>query len=91
MIACDGASGGRVDTILSLSGDVTNGEDLYTSNCVSCHAADGSGGIGSNIQGVDVDVTVDAVLNGRGNEMAAYGDLLTDQEIADLTAYVETL
>jgi len=86
----DGESGGRQDDILALSSDLASGESLFDANCQSCHAADGSGGLGSNIQQVDVDLVVDAMLNGRTG-MESYADLLTDQEMADIAGYVETL
>lgn len=88
--ACETEPAGRAEQILSLSGDVASGEIEYTTNCVSCHSADGSGGIGSNIQDTDVEVMVDAMLNGRSG-MISYADLLQDQQIADIAAYAETL
>ena len=88
--ACDGVTSERAQTILALTGDVVNGESLYSTNCASCHLADGSGDIGSNIQGVDQDLLVDAMLNGRTG-MISYADLFVDQEIADIAAYAEGL
>lgn len=91
LVACDETAGGRAGDILALSGDVANGRTLYTTTCQSCHAADGSGveDLGINIQDVDIDVVVDAVLNGRTN-MAAYGEVFEDQEIADIAAFAES-
>lgn len=90
LTACDSTSGGRADDILSLSGDVDRGLTLYTTNCVACHSKDGSGGIGSNIQGADAVLLVDAMLEGRSG-MISYAELLEDQNIADIAAYAETL
>ncbi len=93
VVGCDdGISNGRGDDILALSGDVATGRTLYTSNCQSCHAADGAGvdDLGANIQETDIDVVVDAVLNGRTG-MTAYAEFFSDQQIADIAAFVETL
>lgn len=79
----------RTEDILSLTGDTTAGADVYAANCAVCHAADGSGGSGpaltAAIPGMSEEEIVDLVLNGEG-VMPAF-DNLSDQEIADLTAY----
>lgn len=93
LCACEGddpVEGGRADTILALSGDATTGQGTYDAVCAPCHAVDGSGGIGSNIQDRDVTVFVDAILNGRTG-MISYADDFTDQEIADIAAHGESL
>ncbi|MEN0067366.1 MAG: cytochrome c [Myxococcota bacterium] len=80
----------RETKILSLSPDLANGQSLYLDNCAACHAADGSGGIGSNIWDREFPVFVDAMLNSRTG-MPRYADRLADQEIADIAHYGESL
>ena len=83
-----GSKGARVDDILALEGDPVNGAEVYAANCASCHAADGSGGSGPNIQGEDEDAEVAEVVLEGEEDMPAFDGDLTDQEIADVVAYV---
>ena len=90
VMACsEGEGGGRLDAVLSLSGDLSSGETLYLGNCEQCHAKDGAGRTGSDIRGSDVTELANAMLNG-GQGMSSFAELLTDQEMADISAYVET-
>ena len=86
-IACGGKTG-RVDDINALEGDSDNGAEVFAANCAGCHAADGTGGSGPDITGEDdQDEVTEVVLEGEGS-MPAYDGDLTDQEIADVVAYV---
>lgn len=91
MAGCDGGgSGSRVDDILALSGDEAAGDALYAQNCAVCHGAAGGGGSGPNLTGKSVTgEVVQVILNGE-DEMQAFGDVLSDQEIADLLAWLDT-
>lgn len=67
------------------------GLDVYESNCSRCHASDGSGGRGPNIQGIaeeqpDRSFGVDIVTNGRRG-MPSFGDDLTPEEIEAVVDY----
>jgi mono/diheme cytochrome c family protein len=90
LAGCD--SGSRVDDILTLTGDATNGAAVYEENCASCHAADGSGGIGPSMQGIVAEEgpeeVVDVILEGE-DSMPSFSDL-ADQDIADVVAYLES-
>lgn len=78
----------RVDTILGLSGDAANGGAVFAANCASCHGADGNGGTEEGILGEEDDAeVVQIVLNGE-ETMPSFADVLTDQEIADLLAWM---
>ena len=71
------------------------GQGLYEVNCESCHGADArSGSANENLAGEveeELGEYADVVLSGKGNgEMPAF-DTLTDQEIADILAYIATL
>ena len=78
----------RTNTILGLSGDAANGGTVFAANCASCHGAAGDGGSGPAIAGdTEVDEIASIVLNGE-EEMPAFADTLSDQEIADVIAWV---
>lgn len=84
----------RAAAILSLGGNAEAGEQVYLSECEPCHRVDGTGatngGIGKDLTDWlprnEDSAAVDAILNGRTG-MLAY-DFLTDQEIADVLAYI---
>ncbi len=84
----------RVSAILDLQGDATAGETVYADNCASCHGADGTGqgefpGIVGEVGEGNESEVLAVVLNGQGN-MPAF-DSLSDQELADLLAFLATL
>ena len=101
LVACGGdkSTGDRTDAILALSGDVANGEVVYTDNCAVCHAASGLGENDPDSPGTGDDLTeaageaaedaefIGIILNGEGS-MTAFADLLDDQEVADVLAYM---
>lgn len=87
----------EVQAVLDLTGDAAAGEAIYGGNCSSCHGADGTGGIGSSLvdalaansdwailEPVWIQYTLDGI---DGTLMGAWGDFLSDQEIADVMAY----
>ncbi|MEC8051221.1 MAG: cytochrome c, partial [Myxococcota bacterium] len=81
----------RAQTILALTGDASAGTATYQTNCQGCHGADGDGPVGTNLQGwVMTEESVNAIIDGKGS-MPGFGNYFTDQEIADLVAFVETL
>jgi cytochrome c oxidase cbb3-type subunit 3 len=85
LVACGGDKGGDV------VGDPVAGEEVYATNCAVCHADDGSGGTGPSLIGEDEEAEIiDIVTNGEG-DMQPYGDILTEQEIADVAAFVVSL
>ena len=94
LAACaGGAKDDRVTTILGLTGDTAAGETLYGTQCIGCHGADATGGSGSNLvaayaEGEDEE-SLDIIINGDG-DMPAFGESLSDQDIADLAAYYGT-
>lgn len=93
LAACgDGGSTTRVDDILALTGDATNGATVFADNCAACHGADGTGGSGPDLTGESegAEEMADIILNGEG-DMTAFDGVITDQEIADVIAYVESI
>jgi mono/diheme cytochrome c family protein len=97
-VACgddgDGGNNGgdRVEAILALEGDATAAQANYASVCSVCHAADGSGTpSGTDLTALslsDRDI-VEVILYGKGT-MPGYEGSYDDQEVADLTALVQT-
>lgn len=86
-----GAGSGTTDG--GATGDAGAGETLFTANaCGACHCADASGGCAleaPSIQGVSTDL-LDSKL--RGNDAHTGGKFgLSDQDIADLGAYLASL
>ena len=81
------------DTGGATEGDPANGKTIYASaGCGGCHtfaAAGSTGTVGPNLDdaGVELDAAVQQVKNGGGG-MPAFGDRLSDQEIADVAAFV---
>jgi mono/diheme cytochrome c family protein len=91
LLACSGGDTDPVAAITALTGDTASGETLFSANCASCHGAAGEGGTGPAIAGLDfTDGDISLVLNGE-DAMPAFGDSLSDQDIADVIAYVGTL
>ena len=77
----------------TLEGDASKGAQIYSSaGCGGCHtleAAGSSGTVGPNLDESkpDLALTVDRVTNGQG-AMPAFGDSLSEQDIADVAQYV---
>ena len=74
---------------------IERGSQVYAINCVACHQAQGQGIPpafpaldGSPMVTGDIEAQIDIVLNGRpGTTMAAYGGLLSDNDIAAVITY----
>lgn len=87
LLACAGET--RENDILALTGDTTSGETLFAA-CSGCHGTDGSGGDGGpDIQGEGGREALETILYGE-DSMPGY-EGWTDQELADVLAYVESL
>jgi cytochrome c553 len=84
----DGGGGGA-----TAEGDPAAGKEIFASaGCGNCHAfedAGTSGSVGPNLDESEIDFegAVSQIANG-GNGMPAYKDQLSEQEIADVAAYV---
>ncbi len=88
----------------SLPASVTNdldptrrrGAELFvTKGCWSCHMIDGSGGRrGPDLSGIAArqtkDRIVQRILSGGGGAMPAYSATMSPEDLADLTAFLET-
>ena len=85
-------SGGSDIPALALKGDAAAGKALFTTNCGGCHTladAGTSGAVGPNLDNSkpSAELVATNVTNGKGN-MPPFGESLTAQQIADITAYV---
>jgi len=82
-------------------GDATRGDSIYSQNCAICHDERGEGRIGAMLgkdwPGINVESFLDATIarGVAGSKMPAWsranGGPLTNQEIADVAAFVRTL
>lgn len=74
-----------------------SGEGLYADICQGCHMPEGVGAVGAgaypalarNPKLESAGYPLALVINGR-NAMPAFGDLLTDQQVAAVVNYVRT-
>ncbi len=86
-------SGGSGDG--EVEGDAAAGAEVFASNgCGSCHTltdAGSSGNVGPNLDdsSIDFDGAVTQITNGGGG-MQAYSGTLSEEEIANVAAYVVT-
>ena len=85
------------ETSGGVEGDATAGKAVFTgsSGCGSCHTladANASGTVGPNLDEAKPSdaLVVDRVTNGKG-VMPAFEDQLTEQQIADVAAYVSSV
>jgi len=77
------------EEVTEVTADYSAGETVYTATCQACHQAGGEGVEGSfpSLKGKAVDLNI--VANGsEGTAMIAYKDQLSDQEIADVTNFI---
>lgn len=89
----------RASAIAALSGSVSSGGTLYKATasptCASCHQADGSGQpptYPSLIEPAanDTDEALATAILKGGDAMKSYASSLTDQQVADLIAYLRS-
>ncbi|MBX2803928.1 MAG: cytochrome c [Myxococcales bacterium] len=72
--------------------DIGSGQSVYSGRCRGCHGTDGQGSnqgpaLTDRLADATVEEVVQVVLDG-GDGMRAYRDVLTNPEIADVTAFV---
>ena len=66
-------------------------EATYKAQCVGCHAADMSGGVGPNLQKIGGKLTVEQIstqIHNGGGGMPAYKGTLTEDQITALTDWL---
>jgi mono/diheme cytochrome c family protein len=90
LAACNATpSSSDVARIAALTPDNANGTTVYDDHCAVCHGATGGGGTGVKLasSAYALDTVIGAVFDGK-ESMPAFSASLTDQEIADVAAYV---
>ncbi|MDH4341325.1 MAG: cytochrome c [Thermoleophilia bacterium] len=102
VLAAAGCGGGEeqvsaTETTPSLEGDPVAGKAVYTgaSACIGCHALADAGAtatVGPNLDDTmpSAALVVDRVTNGQGG-MPPFGNTLTEQQIADVAAYISSV
>ncbi|HEX9111078.1 MAG TPA: c-type cytochrome, partial [Terriglobales bacterium] len=97
-----GAAASPTMPALTLRGDSSRGHSLFLRNCAGCHGMNGRGGMAPEIgnpvfqQAATDDFIIRTIRNGRTETaMPAFqrpdAPALSDQDLADLLAYVRTL
>jgi cytochrome c oxidase cbb3-type subunit III len=76
-----------------LVGDAAKGAGIFAHNCQACHGVRGSGGAGPKLAKSPIlkreDRFWETVLHGRG-PMPAWGSFLSQQDVADIYAWLMT-
>lgn len=80
-----------------VTGDPDLGKAVYAEHCASCHGENGEGGTGTALGNqAMLSLTTDrfiryAIEHGRdGTEMAAFGEVLSDEQIDGVTAFLRS-
>lgn len=83
--------------LLTEASDLSEGKKLYTQNCVSCHGAQGEGGIGANLTddfwlyGNDIKNVFSTIKYGAKNGMRSWDDDFNGLQIQKISSYVISL
>lgn len=92
-----GCGSSRDGEITKLTGNATNGLVVWGSNCASCHGPAGKGVTGTGpslVEGHAADhddaYLAKFILNGEGT-MPSFSSSLSNQQIADVIAYIRSL
>lgn len=78
------------------TGDAAHGKELFTQNCSSCHGATGTeGGVGPSLKGEkgkkNDAQTIAWIKNPTAPMPKLYPSPLSEKDVADVAAYVQTL
>ncbi|MFE9690165.1 c-type cytochrome [Micromonospora sp. NPDC005806] len=94
-VATFGGGGPQIPRVAP--GNVVSGRELFAGNCAPCHGATGSGAVLTNgwsappLYDASATQIAEAVRVGPGLMPAFPGQVLTDQQVDDLTSYVRRL
>jgi len=85
-------------TVVKEAKDLTEGSQIYTTNCIACHGDKGQGGVGPNltdkfwIHGGDVKALFKTILQGVPEKgMIAWNKTLNPLQIQKVASYILTL
>ncbi len=77
---------------------ITSGAIIFAANCIACHGAKGEGSIGPNlldeywIHGHTPEAILKVIATGAAAQgMPAWGPVLGDKKVRDLTAYIQSI
>jgi mono/diheme cytochrome c family protein len=104
MVSACGSGASRASSVAALTGVSANGKSVYTNTCASCHQPGGEGDATRTADGgvlypslitkaatLTSEAFLGFTINGvPGTSMSSYSSL-TDQQLADVYAYVKTL
>jgi mono/diheme cytochrome c family protein len=80
---------------VAAGGDAAAGKEVFTANCAACHTladAGATGAVGPNLDDAAPDqATVEAKVRTGGGGMPAFEGQLSDDEIANVAAYVSSV
>ncbi len=76
--------------ISAVSGDATNGRQVFVVTCSGCHGHDATGGIGPSLHGIGLTAAQVETIVASGRGVMPAG-LVKGQEAADVAAYVSSL
>ncbi|MGD0474342.1 MAG: c-type cytochrome [Candidatus Velthaea sp.] len=90
------AASSAASSTTASAGDATKGETIFSANCASCHGAKGAGGgVGPSLKGEksrkDTDAAVAWIKNPQPPMPKLYPSPLSEKDVADVAAYVESL
>jgi cytochrome c551 len=85
---CEDEGDGNGDGNGGGNGGGDPGQQVYLERCAGCHGANGEGGSGPPLAGVD---WTDRLQELFGGGQSHFGATLTDQEIADVAAWLASL
>ena len=81
-------------TFMEDASDISNGKELFNSNCITCHAENGGGDIGPNltdkswIYGFDIATVFGTIKNGTSAGMPEHKSKLNPIELQQVSSYV---
>ncbi|MGF1482486.1 MAG: c-type cytochrome [Cyanophyceae cyanobacterium] len=82
-----------IQEVLSLSGDVQRGHQIFQINCAGCHGLQADGNVGPSLQDIHKRKSkvglIEQVVSGRTPPMPKFQP--NSQEMADLLSYLEKL
>jgi ubiquinol-cytochrome c reductase cytochrome c subunit len=82
-------------TAVASGGDPIHGRQIYSANCAACHGATGGGGVGPNLHGEksrkDTAAAIAWIKHPKLPMPTLYPDPLSEKDVEDVAAYIESL
>jgi cytochrome c oxidase cbb3-type subunit 3 len=99
LVKSQGPDVAQLTSLLKDPAALAQGQKAYAQRCVSCHAADGGGGIGPNLTDTawingngQVDSIYALIQNGVAEKgMPPWGPIVSPEELRALTVYVRSM